>query len=110
MMIYGHSGQAPKPFLHLFTHYEMSPHDNNKIRIVILIYFFPVIISPVFGASKNICKRLSFGLLGFSPKLAWDIVEMYSNASFHHKCSKYLKILDFERILGISCGDTKNEF
>ena len=40
MMIYGHSGQAPKPFLYLFTHYEMSPHDNNKIRIAILIYFF----------------------------------------------------------------------
>ena len=40
MMIYGRSGQAPKPFLHLFTHYEMSPHDNNKIRIVIFIYFF----------------------------------------------------------------------
>ena len=40
MMIFGHSGQAPKPFLHLLTHYEMSPHDNNKIRIVILIYFF----------------------------------------------------------------------
>jgi len=40
MMIFGHSGQAPKPFLHLLTHYEMSPHDNNKIKIVILIYFF----------------------------------------------------------------------